>query len=239
MSDEKEPEVKFKTLINAGIGISILLIVGIFIAIGVTQQYIAENPRPDEDEWRRKRDSAYAAQYLDYDVVDDYDDYSGDYYTVDPDSLELSNDTLRDDIEQSYYVDDYKQRLLDHLRENGDKCCQLIRELITDLNDTASGNGMNNPDVSIVFFDRTERDEALFSALFEYRTTTEDLADDAGVYDVIDYRNYLPLRENSDYGYVESWHESQFRQDPESVITFLRHLELDVRYYESQVLRGM
>lgn len=237
MSEKEEPEEKFKTLINIGIGFSILLIIGIFITIGVTKQKIVDRPEFDEDEYERLRDSVYAADYL----VDDYDYYDdpGDYYDNGAYPIESENDSLRDLIRSDPYGGAYKDELLDHLESEADACTKLIREIVADLGDTMSQPGVRGTGVSIDFFSRTERDEVLFSKLFAYREKTEDLAEDAGLYDAVTYRDYLPLRETSTYGYVKTWDESEFEKDPVDVMNYLKNLEVDVRQYENQVLWDM
>lgn len=237
MTTEEKPEEKFKTLINIGIGISILLIVGIFITIGVTKAKIADRPEFDEDEYERLRDSAYAADYL----VDDYyyDDDPGDYHASGPAPLETENDSLRELIRSDIYGSAYKEEILNHLETEADACTKLIREIVADLGDTMSQPGVYGASVSTEFFSRTERDEVLFSMLFAYREKTEELADDAGVYDALTFRDFLPLRETSTYGYIKSWDESEFRKDPVDVMNFLKNLETDVRQYENQVLWNM
>lgn len=239
MSADENPEEKYKTLINIGVGFSILLIIGIFVTIGITKSKIADRPEFDEDEYQRMRDSALMADMLTVDAYDDYYDDPGDYYDQSTYSLESENDSLRDLIRNGYYATSYQQELLDHLETETDRCARLIRDLYNDLSDTMSTPGAYGTSVSTDFFQRTERDEALFSALFAYRETTEDLADDAGVYDAVTYRDYLPLREASTYGYIRTWDESEFEQDPDAVITFLQTLEMDLRHYENQVLWDM
>lgn len=236
MSTSDNPEEKYKTLINIGIGLSILIIVGIFVTIGVTKAKIADRLQPDEDEIERLRDSIIMADMMSVETHDDYYDDPGDYYQSGPYPLESENDSLRDLIRNGYYATTYQQELLDHLETETDRCAKLIRDLQSDLGDTMSIPGVSGAQVSIDFFSRTERDEALFSALFAYRETAEELAEDAGVYDIVSYRDYFPLRETSSYGYVHSWDESEFEQDPVEVMTFLKNLEMDLRHYENQVL---
>ena len=233
MSEPIEPEEKFKTLINIGIGFSILLIIGIFITIGVTKANLAE--QPDREElFEAYVDSMNTITVEEYDYYED----SGLYYDVDPATLKAENDSIREVIRNSY-TSSYKEKLLDHLETETDRCVKLIRDISEKLGDTMSQPGVSGPMVSVDFFDRTQRDEELFSALFAYRETCEDLAPDAGIDDVVVYRDYLPLREASSYGYIRSWDESNFEQDPVDVMYYLKELELDVRYYESQLLWDM
>lgn len=235
MSEHTEPEEKFKTLINIGIGFSILLIIGIFVAIGVTSTRLAENPGMNEERYRQIMDSMMSTT-----VVDDYDYYDdpGTYYDAAPWDLEAENDSLREVIRNSY-ASSYKEKLTDHLETETDHCVKLIRDILEDLGDTMLLPGVSGPAVSVHFFERTQRDEELFSAMFSFRETCEDLAPDAGVYDAVVYRDYLPLREASAYGYIKSWDETYLQQDPVDVVNYLKDLELDLRYYENQLLWDM
>jgi uncharacterized protein YneF (UPF0154 family) len=235
MSEQNEPEEKFKTLINLGVGFSILLIIGIFVTIGVTATRIAENPRMNEDRYQYLVDSMMSVT-----VTDDYDYYDdpGTYYDATSWDLETENDSLREVIRNSY-TSSYKEKLLDHLETETDHCTKLIRDILEDLGDTMLQPGVSGPAVSVDFFQRTQRDEELFSAMFSFRETCEDLAPDAGVYDAIVYRDYLPLREASAYGYIKSWDEAFLEQDPVDVVNYLKDLELDLRYYENQLLWDM
>lgn len=237
MSKPDNPEEKYKTLINIGIAFSILLIIGIFITIGVTKAKIAERPEVDDDYLQAMADSMAMVDLYTYDNYS-YDD-PGTYYDGGPNSLESENDSLRDVIRKNCPSCTYQNKMLDHLEEETDKCAKLIRDLVEDLGDTMALPGVRGPSVSSDFFSRTERDEALFSALFAYRETAEDLAEDAGVYDVLTYRDYFPLREASSYSYIHSWDETEFEQDPVDVMNYLKNMEMDLRYYENQLLWDM
>jgi hypothetical protein len=238
MSTEEKPEEKFKTLINIGIGLSCLLIIGIFVAIGWTVN------QPDEEmsafEQQMYMDSVMAADAIveayDYDYM--YDD-PGDYYDYGPGPTERENDSLNDEIRQGY-IYSYQEDLLDHLGKESDNCARLIHELRVAFQDTLKKSGVSNSaSTSIAFFSNTQRDEALFTTLFTYRETAEEYADDAGIYDYLSYRSYFPLMEPSDYGYIQSWNKSQFEQDPDAVIAYLEKLEMDLRYYENKMLWEM
>lgn len=235
MQPQDDPEVKYKMLINIGVGFSILLIVGIFITIIVTRQ------KMKDDDFRLGQvavaDSLSVIDTVGYSYDDYYSD-PGDYYEKGAGNIERENDSLRTVINSNYPGSD-KKDLLKHLETQGDYCAQLCQELATALQDTISKPGVSGSAVSADFFTRTQRDEALFSALFSYRETTEELAPDAGIYDMMSYRDYLPLRERSTYSYIKTWNESEFEKDPIDVLTYLKDLEMDVRYYENQVLWDM
>ena len=84
--------------------------------------------------------------------------------------------------------------------------------------------------VSRDFFANTELDEKLFSALFAYRENTEELATDAGIDAVVEYRNLFPLRETfREYDYAHTWSDEKFEQEPADVMSFLHNLEIDLR----------
>lgn len=234
MSTEEKKEEEFKTLTNIGVILSILIMIGVFVTIGVTD-WSDEPSYEDRMAQQARRDSIAAADLYAYDYDSYYDD-PGDYYAGGPGTIESENDSLRDLIENSYYITTYRQDLIDYLEDETDNCAKLIKELYVDLGDTMSLPGVSGTAVSIDFFDRTGRDEALFSALFEYRETVEEMADDAGLYDVTSYRDYFPLRESSSYGYIKSWDEDEFQQDPVDVMNYLKNMEMDLRYYENQVL---
>jgi hypothetical protein len=236
---EEKPEEKFKTLINVGIILSCMLIIGIFIAIG----WVINNDdhEPDPYALQLYRDSMQAANNVatypyDYDY---YNNDPGDYYDYGPGPKERENDSLNDEIRKSY-VFVTQEDLLDHLDKESDKCAHMIHELIVAFQDTLKKPGVSKTaTTSIAFFNSTQQDENLFTALFIYRETTEELASDASIYSYLEYRNYFPLMETSDYGYIKSWDKSQFEQDPDAVITYLERLEMDLRYYESQMLWDM
>lgn len=233
MSTEEKPEEKFKMLINIGIGLSCLLIVGIFVTIGVTLSNTKEEP--DEYAIQMYRDSMMAANA----VVQDYGGYyyndPGDRYDYGPGPTERENDSLNNTLRSSTYS--YQQDLLDHLDDESDNCARKIHELIVAFQDTLKKPGVSyTATTSITFFSNTQRDEELFSALFSYRELSEEYAEDAGLYDYISYRTYFPLLETSDYAYIESWDKTEFEKDPDAVITYLEHMEMDLRYYENQML---
>lgn len=234
MSTEEKPEEKFKLLINIGIGLSALLIAGIIVTIGIT----ASNPgdEPDEYAMQRYRDSMMAANA----VVEAYDyDYyyndPGDRYDYGPGPTERENDSLNKALRGTTYS--YQQDLLDHLDDESDNCARQIHELIVAFQDTLKKPGVSyTATTSISFFGNTSRDEELFSALFSYRELSEEYAEDAGLYDYISYRTYFPLLEKSDYAYIKSWDKTEFEKDPDSVINYLERMEMDLRYYENQML---
>lgn len=235
MSDKEEkPEERFKLLINVGIGLSCLLIVGIFVTIGITISNAEEEP--DEYAIQRYRDSIDAANlYSDYDYY--YDD-PGERYDYGPGPKERENDSLNRVLRNSTYT--YQQDLLDHLDNGSDDCARQIHELIVAFQDTLNKPGVSkSATTSIAFFSNTTKDEELFSALFAYREKTEEYAEDAGVYDYLSYRTYFPLLETSDYAYIKSWDKTEFEKDPDAVITYLEHMEMDLRYYENEMLYNL
>lgn len=234
MSTEEKPEEKFKILINTGIGLSALIVIGIFIAIFWTVNHTNENGLSNAER-QRMYDSLLAAQdmYGDYDYY--YDD-PGDYYDYGPGPTERENDSLNDAFRNAH-VYAYQTSLLDHLQKESDNCARLIRELRVSFQDTLKKSGVSySTSTSISFFSNTGKDEALFSALFAYREDAEAYATDAGIYDVLSYRMYLPLMERSDYAYVKSWDKTEFEKNPDSVIEYLDHMEMDLRYYENHLL---
>lgn len=238
MNTEEKPEEKYKLLINGGIAFSILLIIGIFITIGVTMANSKDEP--DQYAMQAYRDSVDMANSM-YGVVDDYDYYSdpGDYYDYGPGPKERESDSLNRVLRTSYGYT-YHEELLTHLDDESDRCAALIRKLITAFEDTLKKPGVSRTtSTSIDFFSRSSQDEDLFSELFAYRETTEQLADDAGIYDCISYRNYLPLLESSEYTYIKTWDPAEFEKSPDEVITYLEHMEMDLRSYENNVLWDM
>lgn len=234
MSTEQKPEEKFKTLINVGIGLSGLLIIGIFVTIGITMSNSEEEP--DEYEMMLYRDSVQAANS----VVESYSYYyddPGDRYDYGPGPTERENDSLNNEIRRSGSSYSYQEDLLDHLDKESDNCARLIHELIVAFEDTLKKSGVSrSASTSISFFNNTMKDEELFTALFTYREKAEEYADDAGIYDYLTYRTYFPLLETSDYAYIKSWDKTEFEQDPDAVITYLERMEMDLRYYENQLL---
>jgi hypothetical protein len=239
MSTEEKPEEKFKILINIGVGLSILLFVGIIITIVFAKTNAKE--KPDEYAMQRLRDSVDAANA----VVDpygyNYDYYSdpGDYYTYGPGPKERESDSLNREIKNQYGYST-QQDLLAHLDDESDRCAGLIRKLIDAFEDTLHKSGVSQTaSTSIDFFQRTQQDEQLFSELFKYRETTEDLAPDAGMYDCTSFRTYFPLLEKSEYSYIKSWDPAEFEKSPKEVITYLENMEIDLRCYENQVLWDM
>jgi hypothetical protein len=236
---ENKPEEKHKTLINIGIGLSVLLIIGCFVAIGWTVQ------QPDDDEaeaykWQMYRDSVQAANsvYDPYDYGYNYND-PGDRYDYGPGATERESDSLNREIRIGY-VYSYQEDFLDHLDKESDNCARLINELRVAFKDTLDNPGVSySATTSIAYFNNTSLDEELFSALFAYRENCEEYGEDAGLYDVLSYRTYFPLLETSDYGYIKTWSKTEFEQDPDAVLTYLEHLEMDLRYYENQLLWDM
>jgi hypothetical protein len=237
---EDKPEEKHKTLINIGIGLSCALVIGIFIAIGWTVQQPDSNEMSDY-EWQMYRDSVQAAQNAatyDYGYGYNYDD-PGDRYDYGPGATERENDSLNREIRNGY-VYSYQEDLLDHLDKESDNCARLINELRVAFKDTLDNAGVSRSTAtSIAFFNNTDRDEALFTALFQYRELCEEYGEDAGLYDCLSYRNYFPLLEESDYGYIKGWDKYEFEQDPDAVLTYLEQMEMDLRYYENQLLWDM
>lgn len=236
---EEKPEEKHKTLINIGIGLSCALIIGIFLAIGWTMNQPDDNEM-DAYEWQMYRDSMMAATTTvdAYDYGYNYDD-PGDRYDYGPGATERENDSLNEDIRRGY-VYSYQEEFLDHLDKESDNCARLLNELRVAFKDTLDNAGVSyTASTSIAFFNNTERDEALFSALFSYRELCEEYGEDAGLYDCLSYRTYFPLMETSDYGYIKSWDKTQFEQDPDAVLTYLERMEMDLRYYENQLLWDM
>ena len=225
---QDNPEEKYKTLINLGIAFSILLFIGIFITIGVTKAKIAHRERYEDDDYvPTVADTSYE--------VDAYGD-PGTYYAKDPYTTESQSDSLRAALKKQCIDCDAEEILMDHLQTETDACAKLIRELVVELGDTM-GKVQGSRKVSIDFFSRTERDEELFSALFAYREMTEEYAASTRLYDPVSYRQYFPLREpNKAYGFIQTWDESQFEQEPADVMIFLKNLELDLRYYENHIL---
>ncbi len=235
---EEKPEAKFKVLVNGGIIISCLLIVGIFISIG--WMINNDDHEPDPYAMQMYRDSMMAAnQIVDAYDYDYYNDDPGDYYDYGPGPTERENDSLNDEIRNGYSYS-YKEDLLDHLDKESDNCARLIHELIVAFQDTLKKPGVSyTATTSMAFFGSTQKEEELFSALFSYRETCEEYASDAGLYDYLEYRNYFPLMETSDYGYIKTWDRTQFEQDPDAVITYLERMEMDLRYYENHLLWDM
>lgn len=238
MSTEEKPEEKFKVLINIGIGFSILLFVGIFVAIGVTKSNMKD--KPDEYAMQMLRDSIQAANAYDpYSYNYDYYSDPGDYYDYGPGPKERESDSLNREIRNQYgYA--YQEDILNHLDDESDRCAALIRQLIDAFEDTLHKTGVSQTtSTSIDFFSRTQQDEELFTALFVYRETTEDLASDAGLYSGTSYRTYFPLLETSEYSYIKTWDPAEFEKDPDSVISYLENMEIDLRSYENSVLWDM
>ncbi len=236
---EEKPEEKHKILINIGIGLSALLIIGIAVAIGWTAQQ-PDNRQMSDYEWQMYRDSMMAANTVvdAYDYGYNYDD-PGDRYDYGPGATERENDSLNHEIRLGY-VYSYQEAMLDHLDKESDNCARLINELRVAFKDTLDNSGVSyTTATSIAFFNNTERDEALFSALFSYRENCEEYGEDAGLYDCLSYRNYFPLLEESDYSYIQGWDKTLFEQDPDAVLTYLEQMEMDLRYYENQLLWDM
>ncbi len=238
MSTEEKPEEKFKVLINIGIVFSILLFVGVFVTIGVTKSNMKD--KPDEYAMMMLRDSIQAANAYDpYSYSYDYYSDPGDYYDYGPGPKERESDSLNREI-RSQYGYSYQEDLLTHLDDESDRCAALIRQLIDAFEDTLHKSGVSQTtSTSIDFFTRTQKDEELFTALFVYRETTEDLADDAGLYSCTSYRTYFPLLETSEYSYIKTWDAAEFEKDPDSVISYLERMEMDLRSYENNVLWDM
>jgi len=238
MATEEKPEEKFKILIYVGIGLSILLFVGIIITIVVTKSNLSD--KPDEYEMQRMRDSIAAVNAIDpYSYNYDYYSDPGDYYTYGPGPKERESDSLNREIRNQY--GNYNQGdMLDHLDDESDRCAALIRQLIDAFEDTLHKSGVSQTaGTSIDFFQRTNQDEELFSELFAYRETTEDLAIDAGIYDCVSFRTYFPLLETSEYTYIKTWDPAEFEKSPTEVIDYLEKMEMDLRSYENQVLWDM
>lgn len=238
MSTEEKPEEKFKMLTNIGVGLSALIFVGIIVTIFVTKSKLKD--KPDEYAMMMYRDSVRAANAYDpYSYNYDYYSDPGDYYTYGPGPKERESDSLNREIRNQYGYT-YQEDILDHLDNESDRCAALIRKLIDAFEDTLHKSGVSQTaSTSIDFFTRTQQDEELFTALFAYRETMEDLASDAGVYDCVSYRTYFPLLETSEYTYIKTWDPLEFEKDPSSVISYLENIEIDLRCYENQVLWEM
>ncbi len=231
--DQDDPEVKHKTLITIGIVFSALLFIAIFITLGITGMRISNS-----EDSNNMAESIVEADTI---VVDeDYMDPSN-YYNRTAREIEMESDSLREVI-LNQCPDCYSQHALaSHLETEADKCAKLISELNTSFGDTLLLPGViAGRSVSKDFFRRTEREEVLFSSLFAFREISEELAENAAVYDPISYREYFPLREPSKmYECIQTWSEEQYEQDPLDVMNFLTYLELDLRYYENRILWDM
>lgn len=232
MNPEETPEEKYRTLIIIGIICSILIIIGIFVTIGITAAKIAV---------REISESSDHVYYADTTSITSYEQDSILHYQPTSSSIEAETDSLRAACLANCTDCSARIEFCRYLETSTDSCARLIRELASSLGDTMSIPGVyGSSTVSRTFFRRTEMDEELFAALFEYRETTEELARNAGFYDPLIFRSYFPLREpEKNYEYTQSWDESQFEKEPVDVMLFLRNLEIDLRYYENRLIREL